>query len=344
MKKILGLLLVSVMIISLAACGNSNSTSKSSTSAEENTPDTVAEVDFPTNTIEILVPFSAGGGLDLITRYAADALDIDEAVQITQMVGGSTVVCMEEMLNGDQSGHRYMAFHPEAVPVYEVSGVYETPYSEELNWICSYGYDPMCVAVGKDSKINSWEDLVADAQARPGEQTWGGAGNMSTHTVGTVFAMWVGDFTSLYVPYSGAADARTAAIGGNLDVFIGEVSEMAAYAESGDLKILYTMGSERSEFLPDVPTLAEIAGTTENTVYGLHRALVCKKEVPSEVRQCLEDLYKDATTTEEWMTGCRETLHYEPVFTTGAECDEIMLSGLSIAEEAFDYYKSEVEQ
>lgn len=329
MKKQFVLLMSLCMAFCLAACGDPAET------PADNQGD--AALDFPTRNIEVLGPYSAGGGLDLITRYATEAVDFPVSVSFTEMAGGSSLVCVKECLNGDLSGHRYMALHPESMPPYELSGVYDKKYSEDFNWICSYAYDPMCIAVGKDSPINNWEELVADANARPGEQTWGGSGNLSTNTVGAVLAMWAGDFDAIYVPYKGAADARVDCMAGNLDVFIGQVSEMVAYHESGDLKIICTEGEERSEWIPDIPTLAEITGTTEKTVFGLHRGLVIPKAVPEEIRQYLEDKYREAVSTEEWKQGCADSLHYTPGFWDGEECAALYESCYAICEEAMAY-------
>lgn len=332
MRKLSAILLSLLLVCSLAACGEQGA-------SNPNTPGESGEetLDFPTRNIEILGPYTAGGGLDLITRYAAEAVDFPVPVSFTEMAGGNSLVCVNECLNGDLSGHRYMAIHPESMPVYELTGVYDQPYSEEFNFICAYAYDPMCIAVNKDSPINNWDDLVADAKSRPGEQTWGGSGNLSTNEVGAVFAMWAGDFEAIYVPYKGAADARIDCMSGNLDVFIGQVSEMVAYYESGDLKIICTEGEERSEWLPDVPTLAELAGTTENTVFGLHRGIMIPKAVPEEIRQYYEDMYREAVTTEEWMEGCADSMHYTPGFWTGEECHELMEQCFESCAAAVDY-------
>lgn len=337
MKKFFALALAMVMLLGLmTACGQKETPSNDNAPAQQGE----TTLNFPTKTIEVVVPYSAGGGLDVVTRYALEALDVPVSTTVTNMVGGSSLVAIMDVANGDQSGHRYIAHHPESMSAYYLGGVFDQDYGKEFNWICSYAYDPMCVVVGKDSPINSWEDLVADANSRPGEQTWGGSGNLSTNHMAAVLAMDIGGFEALYVPYNGAADARIACIGGNLDVFIGQTSEMVAYAESGDLKVICTWGEERSEWLPDVRTFAEIMGTTDGTVYGLHRGVMAPSGVPEEVRQYLEDAYKTATTDPEWQKGVSENLHYTPVFCTGAECEQISEDAYAMAERAVEYINS----
>lgn len=253
------------------------------------------------------------------------------------MVGGSSLVAVMDVAGGDQSGHRIVAHHPESMSAYYLGGVFDQDYGSEFNWVCSYAYDSMCIAVGKDSKINNWEELVADAKSRPGEQTWGGSGNLSTNHMAAAIAMKRGDFLANYVPYSGAADARIACIGGNLDVFIGQTSEMVAYAESGDLKIICTWTEERTEWMPDVPTFTECVNSTDGTVYWPHRGVLAPKGVPENVRQFLEDAYKAACTDPQWEADVSANLHYEPTFCTGTECLEISQEAYAIAEEAVEF-------
>ncbi len=325
MKKIVSVLLIAAMILSLAACGGAQKESDTTTKAALN---------FPTKTIEVVNPYTAGGGLDLVTRAAAEALKVGQSVTVTNMVGGSSLVAVMDVANGDKSGHRYVSHHPESMSAYYLGGVFDKDYGQEFNWICCYAYDSMCIVVGKDSPINNWDDLVKDALARPGQQTWGGSGNLSTNHMAAAMAMKKGNFLANYVPYSGAADARIACIGGNLDVFIGQTSEMVSYVESGDLKAIATWSEERVSWMPDVPTVAEILGTKEGTIYGLHRGVMIPKEVPADVRQYLEDAYKAAVTTEEWQKKVSDSLHYEPGFWTGEECAKIAKDSYAFSEEA----------
>lgn len=340
MKKLLTLALSLALVLSLSACGGNapaTAPSNSGAASDVSSKATPEAPKFPTKTIEIVVPYTAGGGLDTVTRYAAEALDLGVATAITNMVGGSSLVGVKDVANGDQSGHRYVAHHPESMPAYFLAGVFDENYGDQFQWICSYAYDPMCISVGKNSPINSWEDLVADAKSRPGEQTWGGSGNLSTNHMAAALAMELGGFVGNYVPYNGAADARIACIGGNLDVYIGQTSEMVAYAESGDLKIISTWGEERAEWLPDVSTMAEIMGTTEGTIYGLHRGVMAPAKVPAEIRQLLEDAYSKACTDPAWQASVADTLHYTPVFSTGKECEEIQKNATAITERALAF-------
>lgn len=352
MRKELSMLrfvLLTVSMVSLlTACGGSRTdpavTSGTGPAASEGAGKTAPEtekaestLDFPKRTIEVVVPYTAGGGLDAITRFAAEALDVGVPVTITNTVGGSSLVAVKDVANGDKSGHRYVAHHPESVVTYYLVGVFDEDYSEKFQWICSYAYDPMCIAVGKNSPVNTWEELIADAKSRSGEQTWGGSGNLSTNHLAAAIAMEKGEFLANYVPYSGAADARIACIGGTLDVYIGQVSEMVSYAEAGDLKLICTMGGERSSWIPDTPTMAELTGTTENTIFGLHRGVMAPQGVPEEVRQYLEDAYAKVCSDEEWRNHVSDTLHYTPVFSTREECEQISQDAVTFVNAAMKF-------
>lgn len=266
----------------------------------------------PSRTVEYICFYSAGGSTDLITRAIADNLDLSgQASTVSNITGGNTMIGMTDVMNGDDSGHRICLFSPETMASYQATGAYEgNDYLNEVQWLPIIANDPMAVYVSAKSDINSIEDLIADAD---GEQIWAGPGTLGGSHLSAINVWDKCGIWEVWVPYAGNADSRTAVLGGNADVWIGFVSEGVAYVESGDLKCIGVCSSERSEFLPDVPTFLE-KGYDVTTGAEAHRSCFLPAGASEEVVDYYVAKTKEMYDNPEFIKYMKETLHFSPMW------------------------------
>ena len=117
----------------------------------------------------------------------------------------------------------------------------------------------------------SVRELVSLAKAQPGKLNYGSPSvGSSPHLTLELFKMVAG-VDLVHVPYAGAAPARTALLGGSLDVYAGGVTGMVDMARGGKIRVLGVFSDKRAEEAPELPTLAELGfpGAEMDTWYGL---------------------------------------------------------------------------
>ena len=117
---------------------------------------------------------------------------------------------------------------------------------------------PMTFAVHTSVPVRSLKELIAMARARPGEITYGTPGVGTTHHVLTELFALTTKVKLTHLPFGGGAPAITALAGGHIVLDVGNVSEIAPFANSGKVRALVVTTDKRAEQLPDVPTFREV--------------------------------------------------------------------------------------
>src|SRR5690606_17622687 len=101
------------------------------------------------------------------------------------------------------------------------------------------------------------QDLVQDMKARPGDLTYGSAGEASTTNLAMVLFNDMAGTRARHIPYAGAAQVLVDLAGGQLDMSFQSTSSSVSMVRSGKLRVLAVGGTKRSDVFPDAPTVAE---------------------------------------------------------------------------------------
>ena len=319
LKKSLSLLLAGAMALSLAACGAKEEPAASTPAASTpaaSTPaaSTPAEEPAwePTKTINVIVPFGAGGGTDVMARAVAAAVDLPQGMIITNIEGGGSSIGAMEAYHADPDGHTIFCVGLEALIAGVHSGTYpEADSYEKFIPLCNAGTDKFIVTASKASGITSLEDLVAKAQANPGKITCAGTGSMSITNAATELFFKACDIDVQYVPYDGASKNRAAVMGGHNDISVLLVSEAAVAVDAGDVVPLCVLGQERSEAYPDIPCTAEVGDYQADV--ALHRAFFCTPGTPDHIVAALQDIMEEACSNPDTQKTLFD-LYYIPDF------------------------------
>jgi tripartite-type tricarboxylate transporter receptor subunit TctC len=178
--------------------------------------------------------------------------------------------------------------------------------------------EPLIVVAPADSPYDSVSDLVAD-QAERGQAVSiaGGSAGGADHILAGLLLQDAGvDPGSLnYIPYSGGGESLAALLGNKVDAGISGVAEYAPQVESGELKALGVSGAERSDLLPDVPTLTEQDIDVELTNW---RGVVAPGGIDDTKADELTQLVTDMHDTEDWETALEDNA-WADAFLTGEE-------------------------
>ena len=312
MKKATSLLLALVMVLAIAGCG-----------AKPAAPAAPAEPEAwkPSKTINVIVPFAAGGGTDVMARAVAAAIDFPDGMVITNIVGGGSSIGAMEAYHADPDGHTIFCVGLEAL----LAGVHSGTYPEKDSYekfipLCSAGDDAFIVTASKQSGFKSLEDVVNAAKANPGKLTCAGTGSMSITNAATELFFQACDIDVQYVPYDGAAKNRAAVMGGHNEISVLLVSEAAVGIDSGDLVPICVLGSERSGFYPEVPCASEVGDYDIDL--NFHRAYFCTPGTPPEIVSAIEAAMKEACEKPETQETLK-SLYYWPNFVSAAELKEL---------------------
>lgn len=247
MKKKLSLIMAVVLMMSMFAftgCGSGES------------------ADFPSETVNVTVPYSAGGGSDTLARQMGATLEeLDllngQSYVVTNIDGGSGSIGTVEVIGQEPNGHNLLFTSITSLVGGPYAGTYTDKFWEEeltpLGFMTAMYYG-LCVT--DDADWDTVEEFVEYAKAHPGELSCGVAGiGGAAHIIGLNFAKAAGIELN-FVPYAGASDVKAAVEGGHADCAILGTSESFDYVEAGKFVQLAYSAEEPLESV-DAPTFIE---------------------------------------------------------------------------------------
>ena len=241
MKKIL-VALLALALLSLTACS-------------------LAEVNWPTGTVTFKVAANAGGGTDNFARILTACLQkaTGEAFTVVNDSTGNGTVAFESVRNAKPDGNTLLFYHS-TMGIQYYQGAYDYNPADEANFTVIANVpnggtgDVLCVPAKAPYK--TLEEFVAYCKEHPG--VFFGNQNGGFGQLEFLLFNERADLNARFVDAGGQADTIISLLGGNIDAcFIG-ADAAAQYAESGDMICLALCDSERSSFVPDVPTFTEL--------------------------------------------------------------------------------------
>lgn len=219
----------------------------------------LADPNFPTKPITLIVPWSAGGSTDLYYRAMGEAAakELGQPVVIDNKTGGSgTVGPVTMALTAKPDGYTIAQ-----IPV----TVMRLPLMSKRNWdslkdfsyiIHNTGYT-FGVTTKSDSKFKSWKDVVEFAKANPGKVTYSTTGPGNSLHIGMEQISARDGIKLTMVPFKGGTETNAAVLGGHVDLQA-ESTVWAPLVDSKDLRLLNVWTEQRNKRWPDVPTLKEL--------------------------------------------------------------------------------------
>jgi tripartite-type tricarboxylate transporter receptor subunit TctC len=265
------LVLALLMLCSvLSGCGNSSTnagakasspaTSASAGSAQAASSGSAQATSWkPTSTVNVIVGFAAGGGMDTLARAVASYIDLDgQTMYVTNVEGGGGNIGGMEAYNAEPDGYTLYIGSPQANVCNYLSGGLTANLNEEMVYVCCIAEDVNVLTVAKNSPYQSFEDVVKAAKANPKSVSIASVGSGNSMEASATDVMQKAGIELNYVPYDSASKSRTAVLGGHSDLLWSQLAEAKSYVDSGDLRILAIASDERVSFYPDAPTFKEL--------------------------------------------------------------------------------------
>ncbi len=281
--------------------------------------------------IRIIVPYAAGGPIDVTARVLAErvAASLGPVIVENRPGAGGNIgadAVAKAAPDGLTIGIAALATHAINPWLYS-----KMPYNAATDFapITQMVRVPNVLVMNLETaqrlRINTLADFVRYAKANPGKLNYASGGNGSGgHLAGEMFKQQAGVF-AVHIPYSGGNPAQLALLSGQVDFNFDNLATAAPNIRAGKLKALAVTSAKRSSALPDVPTVAEsYPGFAVDTWWGLVAPAATPRDVVEKYNQAfVEALGQEATKTR------FATLMAEPVPTSTAEFAAVLRSELA---------------
>ena len=279
---------------SLAACGGAVALALSISAAQAQ--------EWPTKDVRLVVPYAPGGTTDVLARRVADLLqdELGANVVVENRPGaGSTVATGRLARGGRDIDHTILM----ASPGHTIgAAIYpDLTYDpvEDFVFIQNLIDIPNVMVVPASSPYNDVLEFVEAAKERTMTFSHSGVGS-SIHMSGELFkALTETNMTA--VPFAGSGAALPALLGGDVDVSFENMPTVFPHIQTGDLRALAVTSAERSEYLPDVPTLSEIGEhNLDQFITTAWFGLIAHNSFPDEASAAMQEALEEVMNREEF--------------------------------------------
>jgi len=270
----------------------------------------VRAADYPQRPIRMIVPWSAGGGNDVLCRTFQPALEkvLGQKILIDDIPAGTTKVGTLELMKARPDGYTLIFSTTESWLAYYYSKTYDSKVWEQMVPIANVTSEPYGFVEARiESPFKTWADIVKAAKENPGKLSCGGPG------AGGMMELIMNEITKAagvqtrYVPFAGAGASKIALLGGHIDFRVCQPPEAITMIRAGKTRGLAVSTDKRMEGLPDVPTFKElgIGGTIDLT-----RSIWGPPKLPSNLVNTLTKMIERAMRDPEFIKVAQDQLLY----------------------------------
>ena len=271
--------------------------------------------DYPSKPIRVIVPYSPGGGTDVLSRALGEKLSV--------ALGQTVVIDNRPGANGAIGSQAVARSAPDGYTLLVVTNTHVmNPYLQKVPFdtlndftpITFVGISKMVLVSGLNQPFSNIKELIAYAKANPGKASIGNS-EAATMLTGELFKMMAG-VDLQQVAYKGGAPLMTDVVGGHIPVAVTSVTTVMPHYKSQKLRVLGVSSKTRSSAMPDVPTISE-AGVPGYEVQGWYALLGPKGLPPAIAERLQKEIAKIVSAPE--MHERFETLGAEAAPTTPSE-------------------------
>ena len=219
-----------------------------------------AQDSYPSRPVKFVVPFAAGGPLDLLARVVAQKLgeDWNNPVVVENVTGATGSIGANNVARAAPDGYTLLVTVDIPLTMYPAVAK-KLPYDPQADFkpIASIARTDNGLFVNASLGVSSVKELVELAKKQPGKLTFSSAGIGSPAHFGAELFKVIAGIDMTHVPYKGAAPAMAAALSGEVNLMFGPITQALPQVKAGKLKALGVTGTNSSPLLPGVKPLVE---------------------------------------------------------------------------------------
>jgi tripartite-type tricarboxylate transporter receptor subunit TctC len=288
--------------------------------------------DWPQRPVHVVVPFAPGGNTDVQARIVSERLSADLGQQfvVENRVGAGGAIAAEFVARSSPDG--YTLFFSASPQIEIVPLVQKVSYDpiKDFTPVSIVGTNPFVLGVQASLPVNDLQQFIDYVRARPGQLSYasGGTGSIG-HLSGALFLARAG-LNMIHVPYKGGAPAVQDLVGGQVQMYFGNASELLQHSKSGKIKLLAVSSEKRVPQLPDLPAVAELyKGFRTVTWNGFLAPAGTPKAIVERLAQEVARIVRDPAVAERL-----EKLGVEPVGNSPAQFAEFIRSDAALWRDA----------
>jgi tripartite-type tricarboxylate transporter receptor subunit TctC len=254
---------------------------------------------FPERPVRIIVPLPPGGSPDTIARTLSQGLQgvWPHPVVVENRTGGSQNIGADAVAKSAPDGHTWL-LAPDNV--FSVNAhIAKQPFDPltDLAPVTLLARIQFLLVVHPDVPAKTVKELIAHANAKPGELNFGSSGTGSPQFLGGTLLTQMSGTKMNHVPYKGAAPAVADLLAGRIQVWVGAANSLLPHIKAEKLRVLGTAAPQRFDSLPDTPTIAE-AGLPGYALYPWLGLFVPARTPPDIVAKINAEVSKILNTAE----------------------------------------------
>lgn len=273
---------------------------------------------YPDKPIKYVMPAGPGSAPDTLMRLVLNDLSmrIGTPIVIENKTGAGGLIAMQAIVAAVPDGYTIGHGNTQTLGINPGLSEQAAALTNKVDLIVQVGYTTNILSVRPNLPVNSVQELIAYAKARPGELKYGSAGNGTSGHVGIELFKSMTGTDMLHVPYKSAAPAVNDVIAGHVDLVFDNVAGSLPNVKAGKLKALAVSSEKRSPLMPNIPTVAESGVPGFETVAW--SGLIGPKGMPANVIQKLNAAMNE-TLKDPKVVAAMHEIGYEVVGGSAAD-------------------------
>ena len=259
---------------------------------------------YPARPVKMVVPFSAGGPADNYARFLAQRLQdiLGQNFVVDNRPGAGSVIGTDLVAKAAPDGYTLLVMSN--TQTVNESLIPNKPYAlmRDFVGVAPINYSDLVLVANPGAGLNSIADLIKRAKADPDKLNYASSGpGTPYHMAGELFKS-MAKVSIVHVPYKGSAGARTDVLSGQVEMMFDAVTTMTEQVKAGKVRALATTGKQRSDVMPDVPTVSEagVPGYEATIWLGVMAPKNTPKAIVDKLNEAISQIVAQAEVKQTW--------------------------------------------